>query len=128
MGEWTIYEGAEKKAGEEPVIIYPVSLKNTTFFVGNEMYLFNKPGFCWDGENKLGQYKACVDRILPKANFANQVFDSVFVFKLNYANASDSISHLYFMSAPFKITLQHEIVSGSNQTEILEKLVSFEQE
>jgi sodium-dependent phosphate cotransporter len=127
VGEWITFDGAEKKSGEEPLIIYPVTEKNPTLFIGDQMFLFNRPGFCWDGENKFGRYKACVDKILPSSSFANRTFDSVFVFKLNYVLTADSISHLYYMSAPFKITLQHEIVSG-NQTEILEKLVSFEKE
>jgi solute carrier family 34 (sodium-dependent phosphate cotransporter) len=127
VGKWIAFDGAEKKSGEEPLIIYPVSVKNTTLFVGNQMFLFNRPGFCWDGENKLDRYKACVDQILPTASFANKTFDSVFVFKFKYILTADSVYHLYYMSAPLKITLQHEIVSG-NQTEILESLVSFEQE
>jgi sodium-dependent phosphate cotransporter len=125
MGEWTIYDGSEKKVGEEPLFIYPVSVKNTTLFVGDQMFLFNRSGFCWDGENKLGQYKACVDKILSKASFANKTFDSVFVYSLKYVLSADSISHRYYMSAPLKVTLQHEIVSGT-QVEILEKLVSVD--
>lgn len=128
MGEWTTFKGAEKKSGEEPAIIYPVSIKNTTLFVGDQMFLFNRPGFCWDGENTLGQYKACIDKILPSASFANSTFDSVFVYTLKYKHTSDSISHRYYLSAPFKITLQHEVVSASDRIDVLEKLVSFSQE
>ncbi|HOX81770.1 MAG TPA: Na/Pi symporter [Chryseolinea sp.] len=127
-GEWTTFAGSEKKPGEEPLIIYPVSVKNTTLFIGKRMFLFNRPGFCWDGENEFGKYKTCVDKILSKASFANRTFDSVFVFKRTYVLNPDSISHFYYLSAPYKITLQHEIISGNSQTEILEKLISFEQE
>jgi sodium-dependent phosphate cotransporter len=126
-GEWTIYEGAEEQVGEEPLFIYQVSVKNTTLFVGDQMFLFNRPGFCWDGENKLGQYKACVDSILPTASFADKTFDSVFVYTLKYALSADSISHRFYISAPLKVRLQHEIVSG-NQVDILEKLILVEQE
>ncbi len=128
VGEWTTFDGAEKQSGEEPLIIYPISVKNTTLFIGTRMFLFNRPGFCWDGENEFGKYKTCVDKILPKASFANRAFDSVFVFKRNYVLNPDSVSHFYYMSAPYKIALQHEIVSGNNQIEILEKLISIKQE
>ncbi len=126
-GDWTSFDGVEKKSGEEPLIIYPVSIKNTTLFVGKQMFLFNRPGFCWDGEDERGQYKACIDKILPSAGFSSRTFDSVFVYTFQYSVSTDSVSHQYFMSAPYKIMLQHDGISKDGKTETLEKLVSFEQ-
>ncbi len=127
-GEWTTFDGVEKINAEEPLIIYPISVKNTTLFIGDQMFLFNRPGFCWDGEDKVGRYKTCIDKILPHATFARTTFDSVFVFKRNYLLTPDSVFDLYYMSAPYKITLQHELVSGENKFEIVERLISFEKE
>ena len=127
-GEWTTFAGAKKEPGEEPLTIYPVYLKNTTLFIGKQMFLFNRPGFCWDGENENGQYKACIDKILSTTNFCNRPFDSVFVYSLQYSAGSDSVSHRYYMSAQYKIILQHESIFNHKQSKILEKLVSFDQE
>lgn len=127
-GEWTRYEGIKEEANEEPSLIYPVSVKNNTLFVGKQMFLFNKPGFCWDGEDEKGKFRSCIEEILPSFKIETTSFDSVYVFRRTYNNLQDSLVHKLYLSARYKIQLQHEIVTVRNETKILEKLVHFETE
>jgi sodium-dependent phosphate cotransporter len=125
-GEWTKYEGDEGGASTVPAIIYPISTKNNTLFVGKQMFLFNRPGFCWDGEDEQGKFETCIEKILPSMQVSNMTFDSVYVCRTSYNSAADFAVHKYYISARYKIYLQHEIVSPQNESRIVEKLVGFE--
>jgi sodium-dependent phosphate cotransporter len=128
-GEWSRYEGVEKMAGETPDIIYPVSFKNNSMYVGNAIYLFNKPGFCWDGEDDSGKYKACIDKIYPVFKTqSGEAFDSVYQCSVRYSYAvPDSITHLYYMSARSKIMVKHEIQGRAKGVLLVEEAVRFQE-
>jgi len=126
-GEWLTYAGEEPKTNEGPLTIHPVYLKNKTLFVGDQMYMFSKPGFCWDGENESGRYHACVDSIANQMTIASIPFDSVYVCSLKYLD-NDSARHRYYLSATFKVILQHEIQTTGKETVLAEKLVKFDRE
>jgi len=128
-GSWTRYDddqGAAPDVNAVPSLIYPVSVKNNTLFVGKEMFLFNRPGFCWDGENEQGKFQSCIETILPSMKVSNMTFDSVYVCRILYTNASDSLTHKYYVSARYKIYLQRELISPQNEPMVIEKLVRFE--
>jgi len=125
MGEWTRFEGDGVNSKDEPSVIYPVSVKNNTLFVGKKMFLFNRAGFCWDGEDENGVFTSCIDRILPSLTESKLKFDSVYVCDITYKGA-DSISHRYYLSAPYKILLRHEVRDSSRVVFVAEKLVRFE--
>jgi sodium-dependent phosphate cotransporter len=127
-GEWTRYEGITPEPNEQPSLIYPVSLKNNILFVGKKMFLFHKTGFCWDGEDDDGKFQSCVEEILPSLTISELKFDSVYVWRVQYGQPRDSMMHRYYVSAPYKITLMHEVVSPSDSTALIEKLVRFERE
>lgn len=125
-GEWTRFNSDVVGVGEVPSLIYPVSVKNNTLFVGKQMFLFNRPGFCWDGEDENGTFKSCIEKILPTLKVANQAFDSVYVCDVTYTKSPDSVKHRYYLSAPYKILLRHELYTPQNQTEVIERLIGFE--
>ena len=124
-GEWSYFEGELAQENEEPTLIFPVSLKNRSLFVGDRMYLMNKPGFCWDGENQDGKFEACVDSIIPRMPQADQLFDSVYVFRFKY-HTPDSITHTYYLSARHRIVLRHQATTGVDTT-LTESLIHFEE-
>jgi len=125
-GEWTYYDGQTAQVGEEPTLIYPVYIKGRSLFVGQQMFLFNGPGFCWDGEGKEGKFKACVDQILPSYQISNHTFDSVFVCSLHYFD-KDSTTHRYYISQSLGILLQHESTPSRNaKAELTERLIKLE--
>lgn len=126
MGEWTRFEGDDANIKDEPSMIYPISVKNNTLFVGKKMFLFNRPGFCWDGEDENGIFTSCIDKILPSLAESSQRFDSVYVCDITYKRA-DSVRHRYYLSAPYKILLRHEVLEPSRAVFVAEKLVRFEE-
>ena len=125
-GEWTKFEGAVAQSGEQPSLIFPVSLKNNTLFVGKKMFLFNRPGFCWDGEDENGKFKSCIQNILPALPISHTSFDSVYVCDISYSRNGDMTVHRYYLSAPYKIMLQHDVLTPGKDPEVVEKLVRFE--
>ena len=125
-GEWTKFEGAVAQSGEQPSLIFPVSLKNNTLFVGKKMFLFNRPGFCWDGEDENGKFKSCIQNILPSLPISQTSFDSVYVCDISYSRNGDMTVHRYYLSAPYKIMLQHDVLNPGKDPEVVEKLVRFE--
>lgn len=124
-GEWTRFDGDADEISEEPSLIFPVSVKNNTLFVGKNMFLFNRVGFCWDGEDEKGKFTSCIKDILPSFYESRIRFDSVFVCDQTY-NTEDSVSHRYYLSAPYKILLRHEVFTPESNVIIAEKLVGFE--
>jgi solute carrier family 34 (sodium-dependent phosphate cotransporter) len=125
VGEWTVYDKDQTPGKDDPSIIFPVSVKNQTLFVGKQMFQFSRPGFCWDGEDESGKFNACLERILPTYELASESFDSVFVYTIRYRETADSMVHRYYLSAPYKIMLEHEIVQPAD-ARLSEKLVRFE--
>ena len=128
-GEWIRYPSATPQSNEEPDLIYSVYLKNNTLFVGKEMFLFNKPGFCWDGENKQGKYQACIEKVLPHLTLTSGLkFDSVYVCQVSFlAGQSDSAEHRYYLSAPYKMMVRHEVFGSTQRLEPLEEVVRLEE-
>jgi sodium-dependent phosphate cotransporter len=121
-GEHIIYSGS----AEDPSLIYPVLMKNNILFINKEMFLFNKPGFCWDGENASGKYKICIDEILPTLELSPKLeFDSVYVYSRAYYNASDSSARTRFFitkSHPFIIKQIKENASMVMEKEVIKSL------
>jgi sodium-dependent phosphate cotransporter len=124
-GEWMRFNQTEDE-NALPDVIYPITLKNNTLFIGKSMFLFNRPGFCWDGEGEQGTYQSCIETVLPSLEISNIRFDSVYVCRVVYDNMTDSLIHRYYISAPYKIYLKHEVTTPQEITTVLEKVVSFE--
>lgn len=122
-GEWTKYESGG--ANEQPSLIFPVSVKNNSLFIGKKMFLFNRPGFCWDGEDENGKFKSCIKEVLPSLALSQNNFDSVYVCDISYSGRGQTI-HRYYVSAPYKIMLQHDVFVLGGTPQTLEKLVGFE--
>jgi sodium-dependent phosphate cotransporter len=127
-GEWLQYPSASEKLNEAPEIIYPVSLKNNILFARQQMFLFNKPGFCWDGENAEGKFKCCVDEILPQFALDDTLtFDSVYVYTRTYYRSpeEDPLNVTIFISAPYCIILKRETRSKNDAVIATEKIIRF---
>jgi solute carrier family 34 (sodium-dependent phosphate cotransporter) len=92
------------------------------------MFLLDRPGFCWDGADTQGRYKACIDQIVKKMEFASHTFDSVYVCRVKYQESSDSVTLRYYISAPLKLMLQRETVKHDSVLVNTEKLVKFEEQ
>ncbi|MGC3948289.1 MAG: Na/Pi symporter [Chryseolinea sp.] len=120
-GEWSYYPGTEHGIDTEPTLIYPISGRSATLFVGKQMFQFTRPGFCWDGEDEFGKYRSCIEKVERHYPAAGQNFDSVYVYLREYAQ---SRVHKVMMTAREKVILQQEI-SGPEGIILREQLVSI---
>ncbi len=125
-GEFSKFDKAASHINTIPTVIYPVSIKNNILFIGKQIFLFNRPGFCWDGENDTGKFQSCIETILTSYQAADIKFDSVYVCRLRYIHPNDSMVHRYYVSAPYKIYLRYEIISPREEVRVVEELIHFE--
>lgn len=110
FSSWAFY-GAEKK---EPEQLIPVERRKNILMINNELFEFNKPGFCREGQDATGQYRMCIVDILPhyKINETTNT-DSVFVFKKIY---SDDYSVELMISAGDNIIVSKQTTKGERQS------------
>lgn len=120
-GEWSQYEGEFPTADEPPSLIFPISGKNNSFFVGKEMFLFTRKGYCWETDSKDGKVEICVEDILDQFPIGGRTFDSVYVFQVRGEKDRDEAS--YYFSAPLKIMLKK--ISSDSSGVTVDELVSI---
>lgn len=108
-GEWAYYPGSGDHMAADATVIYPITVRNATVFVGKQMFQFTRPGFCWDGEDEHGKYKSCIESIRHHYSVAGTTFDSVYVYLREYSRFR---VHKVMMAAREKIILQQEVRSA----------------
>jgi sodium-dependent phosphate cotransporter len=124
-GEWSKYEGAQSADNEMPSMIYPISCKNNSLYAGKSLFLFNKPGFCWDGEDEQGKYRGCVEAVHDTfITPAGQAFDAVYECTIRYGAAQNLVHHIY-LSAPLKLMVKHDILDARRRPIVNEDVVQF---
>jgi solute carrier family 34 (sodium-dependent phosphate cotransporter) len=108
VSSWSIYD--EENDGQDPSKIISVYRKNNTLFINNELYEFNKPGFCKDGEDGNEKYSMCVREVVSTLLLnPNVSIDSVYIFERQYYQPSiDSTTHWFFISAAQNILVKKE--------------------
>ena len=105
VSHWTVYPDQRMT---EPQEIYSVYRKRNVLILGNELFELNKPGFCRDGEDKLGKFKMCIREILPKLSVNTTLsFDSVYVFEKTYERLANG-SALSYISSPTGMMIKKE--------------------
>lgn len=109
---------------EEPSLIFQMYRKNNILFLNNEMYMFNAPGFCWDGESDNKKYRMCVERVLPSAEFHAIAFDSVYLYSQKFYNDPDSAYANIYVSKFYPVVLRRELHVRGTLTET-EEITSF---
>jgi len=123
-GDWISYADS---ATEQPITILPIYLKNNVLFYNNEVVLFSKPGFCWDGENKQGRYKACIEETLSTFTLpTGDKIDSVFVIQYVYEDLSNPNQRVW-VSSLHPLVLQKSVID-SLQSETVLKITSFKKD
>lgn len=127
-GEWAYFHQLNEENDQPPDLIYPVYLKNNSLFVGQEMFLFSKPGFCWDGEDKQGKFRACIEKIIPRWQVSPTLsFDSVYVCTRQYSRiGADSAVQKIYLSPVYKVILKREVYDRSGMLTHDEEIVRFQ--
>lgn len=129
--QWMVFNdlGSENLSLEdEPNKIFDVYQKGNVLFIGEQFYLINKMGFCWDAEDQRGKFQMCIDSIYSRFPLsANLVFDSVYSYKKNYyqSEMTDSISYNYYISIPDGLLVRTDKLRLLD-TVYVEKIVSIE--
>ena len=109
LGECIIY--SDKTS--EPSMIYPVSIRNNILLINQDMYLFNKPGFCWDDENKDGKFQVCIEKVIPNYEISESIkFDSVYVFAQKYYSDADSAITRFYIDKQYPVILKSEFTQN----------------
>jgi hypothetical protein len=118
-GEWLLF-GRNKTEPEQIVAVYK---KNNILFINRDMYMFNNPGFCWDGQNEKGKLRSCIEEILPQLTVRNLSFDSVYVYRKRFYSSNDSISYRYYISVNYPLILKQEQLDENSKVVLKEELV-----
>ncbi len=125
-GEWLYYTSTPPLADKDTEFIFPVLLKNNVLFARKQLYFFNKPGFCWDGEDENGKYKSCIVDILSTLTVNENKFDSVYVYRqIYYKPKADSVIKWTYISAPYLIIVKKEAISNGQVVVSSDKIVSL---
>lgn len=109
---------------DEPSLIFTVYRKNNILFINDEMYMFNAPGFCWDGAANNKKYRMCVEQVLPSQEFKSLSFDSVYVYSQKFYDDPDSAYANIYVSKLYPLILKRELHSRGSLTET-EEITGF---
>jgi sodium-dependent phosphate cotransporter len=124
-GDWKVYPGMDHASNERPQSSCSVTERNNSFSVGNDMYPFSAPGFCWEVDNP-NKYLACVAAIIPQLSLGSLRFDSVYVFTVQYNPAVDSLVHKIYVSRLHNIIIKREYLTSKDSVLRKEELIHFE--
>jgi solute carrier family 34 (sodium-dependent phosphate cotransporter) len=127
-GEWLIYNRDTTESDADPDQIISVYKKNNILFINKEMHMFNKPGFCWDGENTKGKYQDCIKDILPRLMQSGLTFDSVYVYQRRFytPHNTDAVSVRYYISVYYPLILRREIMDKNDAIIASENIIKLE--
>lgn len=97
-----------------PRKIQSIQIRNNVLFVDGEVYMFTKPGFCWDEEDKIGKYKVCIDSILHSFQINKlQTIDSVYVYTVKYYSDSTHQSKKIYFNPQIPLLIKEMTIDSS---------------
>jgi len=112
LSSWSVYGTTTEDT--QPGQIFSVYRKKNLVFFNNELYEFNKPGFCRDGEEQNKKYKLCIREVLPQLSLnPSLTLDSVYVFEKHLYEDPDSVATLTFISGTQNIIAKRETYDRS---------------
>ncbi len=109
--------------------IYDIYRDNNVIFMNNNIFLINKPGFCWDDEKKLGKFKMCIEEIRPSMQINDAIaVDSVLIIKKEYYNPAplDSVYFRYYLSTAEGYLVRTEKYSKTGDIIESEQLIDIQ--
>jgi sodium-dependent phosphate cotransporter len=109
--------------------IYDIYKDKNVIFMNNNIFLINKPGFCWDDEKKKGKFKMCIEEIRPSMRINDAItVDSVLVIKKEYYNPGplDSVYYRYFLSTVNGYLVRTEKYDKSGRIMESEQLIDIQ--
>lgn len=125
---WMVYDDAVSEHGE-PTKLVSVFRRKNLLIINNELFEFNKPGFCRDGEEK-GKYKMCINSIIPHLSLNTTLtVDSVYVYTKTFypEYRSDSVSTYFYISAVENILVKKESRDARGRLLTVDQLLKIEE-
>lgn len=127
-GQWIELSNDKSTSLYAPSKIYPIYYRDNVLFVKGKMLLFSKPGFCWDGEDRAGKYKLCIDSIMPSYKVLPDVtMDSVYIYTQRYYNDSLQRTTQIYLS-PLTPVVLHQTVSDLNGAVETKRITLFKKD
>lgn len=126
-GQWIEFNPYDSNSNL-PSKIYPLHFQNNVLFVKDNVFMFSKPGFCWDGEDESGKYQCCITSILPSFEILpSQNIDSVYIYSVKYYSDSLHRNTTVYLSPLMPLILKREV---RDSTGILEtkRIVTFKKD
>ncbi len=113
-GQWIEFADNSDAAVNAPNKIQNIYYRDNIFFVNDQMYMFSKQGFCWDGEDKVGKYKVCVDSILTNYVLTPELtLPLLYHFKRTYYNDLQAKVSDVFISPDLPIIIKQSNYDSS---------------
>lgn len=87
--------------------------------------MYNRPGFCWDGEAEDGKYHMCIQEVMKSLTLTSELkFDSVYVYTQQFYEDADSTLTRIYVSGVYPIILKQEKEKHGRMVEV-EEIVGF---
>lgn len=116
-GQWIEFSPYDSNSNA-PTKIYSLHFQNNALFVNDNVFMFGKPGFCWDGEDETGKYQSCIKTILPSLEILPlQTIDSIYVYSIKYYADSANRSMTLYLSPLIPAILKQEVRDSSGVLE-----------
>lgn len=113
-GQWIEFSNNADSVANAPNKIQNIYYRDNVFFVNDQMYMFSKQGFCWDGEDRVGKYKVCVDSILNNYMLTPEMtLTQLYHFKRTYYNDSLQKTSDIFISPDLPIIIKESSYDSS---------------
>ncbi|HNP96831.1 MAG TPA: Na/Pi symporter, partial [Cyclobacteriaceae bacterium] len=124
---WIIYGDTTRKS--EPIKIQSVLKRKNVMLIENELFEFNRIGYCRSNELNGRPYQLCIEDILPSFEAGGQRYDSVFVFSKSPVlyKQKDSTTVRVFVCKEKSLLLKRERLNKNGvlfETEQLTSLIS----
>lgn len=108
-GQWIEFNPYDSSSNL-PSKIHPLHFQNNVLFVKDNVFMFSKPGFCWDGEDEIGKYQCCITSVLSSLEILPlQTIDSVYVYSMKYYADSLNRSTILYLSPLVPVILKQEV-------------------
>ena len=127
MSSWASSDNQNEIEGA--IKVAAVYRKKNLLIINNELFELNKVGFCRDGEDEGGKFKACILEILPRLQLSQSLSaDSVFVFEKQFyqPDKSDSVTTRLFVSAAENLLVKKELLDKHGKLIWQERLIRLE--
>lgn len=127
VSNWLVYEKTGKQSIPSQMMV--VYRRDRVLMINDELFEFNKPGFCRDGEDEFGKYRSCIVEIHNRLNLSSSVTaDSVYVYEKRWENTTltNSAYARIYISATLNTWVKKETLDQNNNVLVVDELYTMQ--